>query len=68
MPRFVSTTQPRQAPIVVPEYSRPVFGQFRRAVQHATDDTTVGIDGLDRINTSLRRVERYWSDQIRYIY
>lgn len=26
------------------------------------------LDGLDTINTSLRRVERYWSDQIRYIY
>ena len=26
------------------------------------------LDGLDTINTSLRRVERYWSDQIRFIY
>ena len=26
------------------------------------------LEGLDTINTSLRRVERYWSDQIRYIY
>jgi len=26
------------------------------------------LDGLDMINTALRRVERYWSDQIRYIY
>ena len=25
-------------------------------------------DGLDDITTSLRRVERYWTDQIRYIY
>ncbi|MEN8831900.1 MAG: winged helix DNA-binding protein [Pacificibacter sp.] len=24
--------------------------------------------GIDEINTSLRRVERYWTDQIRYIY
>lgn len=26
------------------------------------------MDGLDRINTALKRVERYWSEQIRYIY
>jgi DNA-binding MarR family transcriptional regulator len=25
-------------------------------------------DGLDRVNHSLKRVERFWSDQIRYIY
>ncbi len=25
-------------------------------------------DGIEGINTSLRRVERYWTDQIRYIY
>jgi len=25
-------------------------------------------DGIEEINNSLRRVERYWSDQIRYIY
>lgn len=28
----------------------------------------LGPDGIDSINTSLRRVERYWTDQIRYIY
>ena len=26
------------------------------------------MDGIDRITIALRRVERYWSDQIRYIY
>jgi DNA-binding MarR family transcriptional regulator len=26
------------------------------------------LEGIDLITTSLRRVERYWSDQIRYIY
>lgn len=26
------------------------------------------IDGIDEITISLRRVERYWTDQIRYIY
>ena len=28
----------------------------------------LGTDGIDQINGALRRVERYWSDQIRYIY
>jgi DNA-binding MarR family transcriptional regulator len=28
----------------------------------------LGADGIDQINSSLRRVERYWTDQIRYIY
>ena len=28
----------------------------------------LGTDGIDQINSSLRRVERYWTDQIRYIY
>ena len=28
----------------------------------------VDVDGMDLITISLRRVERYWSDQIRYIY
>ena len=28
----------------------------------------LGRDGIEEINSSLRRMERYWSDQIRYIY
>lgn len=28
----------------------------------------LGADGIEEINVSLRRVERYWADQIRYIY
>jgi hypothetical protein len=28
----------------------------------------LGAMRLDDINASLRRMERYWSDQIRYIY
>lgn len=28
----------------------------------------LGTDGIDQITNSLRRVERYWTDQIRYIY
>lgn len=28
----------------------------------------ISLEGMDDITTSLRRVERYWTDQIRYIY
>ena len=28
----------------------------------------IGMDGIEEINHSLRRMERYWSEQIRYIY
>ncbi len=28
----------------------------------------VDMDGMDEIATALRRIERYWADQIRYIY
>ena len=50
--------------------------QIRDIVQALFDNHSQGLigrgildlDGLDTINTALRRVERYWSDQIRYIY
>jgi DNA-binding MarR family transcriptional regulator len=38
---------------------------------HATglqDKGVLDMNGLDEIATALRRVERYWTDQIRYIY
>ena len=28
----------------------------------------LGVDGIEEITMSLKRVERYWTDQIRYIY
>jgi hypothetical protein len=28
----------------------------------------LSLNGIDEITTALRRVERYWADQIRYIY
>lgn len=28
----------------------------------------IGMDGMDEITRTLKRMERYWSDQIRYIY
>ncbi|CUJ11228.1 MarR family winged helix-turn-helix transcriptional regulator [Cognatishimia activa] len=40
-------------------------------VRHADGIQTKGVltpEGLEDITSSLRRVERYWSDQIRYIY
>ncbi|MDX1742472.1 MAG: winged helix DNA-binding protein [Ruegeria sp.] len=40
-------------------------------VRHAEGLQTrgvLGLEGIDDITTSLRRVERYWTDQIRYIY
>ena len=50
--------------------------EIRDIVQALFDNHSQGLigrgildlDGLDTINTALRRVERYWSDQIRYIY
>jgi hypothetical protein len=28
----------------------------------------IGFDAMDDMNRTLRRMERYWTDQIRYIY
>lgn len=39
--------------------------------RHATgmmDGQILSLDGMEDITSSLRRMERYWSDQIRYIY
>ena len=41
-------------------FSRHADGLVKRGV--------LSHEGLDDITTALRRVERYWSDQIRYIY
>lgn len=41
---------------------------FSRHAEGMQTHGVLGADGIDRIATSLRRVERYWSDQIRYIY
>jgi DNA-binding MarR family transcriptional regulator len=42
-----------------------LFGNHARGLQ---DREVLSMDGIDEITTALRRVERYWSDQIRYIY
>ena len=41
---------------------------FHRHAQGIESRGIVGLDGLDTVNVMLKRMERYWSDQIRYIY
>lgn len=45
-----------------------VTGLFSRHADGLQDRGVLSFDGLEDITTALRRVERYWSDQIRYIY
>ncbi len=48
---------------------RAVVGQlFARHAEGLQAKGVLGADGIDQITRSLRRVERYWSEQIRYIY
>ncbi|WGW05443.1 MarR family winged helix-turn-helix transcriptional regulator [Tropicibacter oceani] len=42
-----------------------LFGRHAEGLQ---SKGVLGLDGIDEITNSLRRVERYWTDQIRYIY
>lgn len=41
---------------------------FARHADSLEKRGVLGVDGVDTINISLRRMERYWADQIRYIY
>ncbi|MEP2784464.1 MAG: winged helix DNA-binding protein [Pseudoruegeria sp.] len=41
---------------------------FARHADGLQSRGVLGPDGIEDINVSLRRVERYWGDQIRYIY
>lgn len=41
---------------------------FQRHAEGLENRAVLDINGIEEINTALRRVERYWSDQIRYIY
>lgn len=41
---------------------------FARHADGLEDKGVLGHDGIAQITTSLKRVERYWTDQIRYIY
>ena len=45
-----------------------VGGLFARHADGLEKNGMLNLDSLDRISRSLKRIERYWSDQIRYIY
>lgn len=45
-----------------------VTGLFERHADGMIGKGIIDSDGVDNISTLLRRVERYWTDQIRYIY
>ncbi len=45
-----------------------VAALFERHAEGLERNGLLGVNGVDEINGSLRRMERYWSDQIRYIY
>ncbi|MEQ8365393.1 MAG: winged helix DNA-binding protein [Roseicyclus sp.] len=45
-----------------------VSGLFARQAAGLEKHGVLGADGIDRVNHSLKRVERFWADQIRYIY
>jgi len=41
---------------------------FARHAEGMEKRNLISTSGLDEVNTSLRRMERYWTEQIRYIY
>ncbi len=41
---------------------------FRRHAEGLEKRSVIDVSGMDEINTSLRRMERFWTEQIRYIY
>jgi len=43
-------------------------GLFARHAEGLEKHGVLGTDGIDRVNHSLKRIERFWTDQIRYIY
>lgn len=48
---------------------RALVGElFSRHADGLQNKGVLSLEGLDDITTALRRVERYWTDQIRYIY
>jgi len=50
------------------EVRETVQGLFERHAEGLQARNVLSSDSLDDINTSLKRVERFWTDQIRYIY
>jgi len=45
-----------------------VAGLFERHADGLESKGVIGSEGIENITSSLKRVERYWTDQIRYIY
>lgn len=45
-----------------------VTGLFCRHADTLQEKGVLGPDGIDQVNHSLKRMERFWTDQIRYIY
>lgn len=45
-----------------------VGGLFERHAEGLQSRGVLGPEGVEDINSALKRVERYWTDQIRYIY
>ncbi len=50
------------------EVRKIVDDLFARHAGGMENDTTVGAAQIGALNAALGRIERYWSDQIRYIY
>ncbi len=45
-----------------------VAGLFTRHAEGLEAKGVIGAEGIEGITSSLKRIERYWTDQIRYIY
>lgn len=45
-----------------------IAGLFRRHAEGLVARGVVNAEALEQINATLKRMERYWADQIRYIY
>jgi hypothetical protein len=45
-----------------------VAALFARHAEGMEKNGVLTTDSLDRVSHSLKRIERFWSDQIRYIY
>ncbi|MGI3170486.1 MarR family winged helix-turn-helix transcriptional regulator [Pseudooceanicola sp. C21-150M6] len=50
------------------EVQETVAALFAQQARDIEDREVLDANGLDLVNTSLRRVERFWTEQIRYIY
>lgn len=62
----------RSVRVRLTEKGRKVRGMlsdlFDRHAEGLVKRSLVDADGMETMNTNLRRMERYWSEQIRYIY